>query len=773
MEQRKKIPLLVLSVSSLVSSVGFSSWVVSDFNEKKDPIKISPSLPVCYIQSSPNIKYTSIEKALSVAGSNDTADTIVVIPGVNPIISESCTISEKDTLLIPYEAENCNRDLKSADASTLESGVFSDDSSASISKNKKSEVTIKSADSQNKHIVLNNKGKIVIGGELGLGTSKQRPSGHTNGRYSQITLQDDSLISNSGTIECYGYIKGTSAESSALIINESGSSFFQPFVIDDYKGGSFSSAGNSQKVFPFNIFELPNCQITNEFYYGSSLNVWLAIYANNTTYVPDSSKLVGTSGALFNINSGKATIKYNSSSFPNTKVDIGSGTSASNINKMKITIEGNVSLDSMELSLGNTSLSTGNFAAPISYKFDVEVCDKANLLFEKKTKFLSGSSLTIDKGAAVSFDAESIFYQDFIDDSTYVSGQYSKKLGPAKLLNNGTLNLNSKFGGFVETNSVSGKIVTGASFSESVMTQELISAESGGMKWTYEEITGKAFGLITENDSNPVKACFGTNSTYSSKGNFWNGNKGSSEISEQKSGTKSGSCILPCSKILMSDGSYKYAGDIKTGDIVISFNHETGRLEPNVVIGNDDIDKPANAYNVVHLEFSDGQSTDFVYEHGYFDATMNRYVYLHEDDAQSFVGHDFICVSFSFAVTKTKLIKVTIREEITKLASPATANHLNFISDHMLSIGGGLAGLFNIFEYDSSSLAFDKEKMDEDIQRYGLLGYDSFEKYFPKEIYDLLPCKYLGVSIGKGLITWKTFEEYVNKWKDQLMENIK
>ena len=63
-----------------------------------------------------------------------------------------------------------------------------------------------------------------------------------------------------------------------------------------------------------------------------------------------------------------------------------------------------------------------------------------------------------------------------------------------------------------------------------------------------------------------------------------------------------------------------------------------------------------------------------------------------------------------------------------------------------------------------------KIKMDEDIKRYGLLG---FEKHFPKGIYDLLPCKYLGVSIGKGLITWDVFEGYVNQWKDQLMENMK
>lgn len=110
---------------------------------------------------------------------------------------------------------------------------------------------------------------------------------------------------------------------------------------------------------------------------------------------------------------------------------------------------------------------------------------------------------------------------------------------------------------------------------------------------------------------------------------------------------------------------------------------------------------------------------------------------------------------------------------ITRLAAPATANHLNLIIDGMLSMEGGLKGLFNIFDYDPKTLAFDKEKMQSDIRKYGLLTYMDFERFFPKEIYDLLPCKYLGVSIGKGLITWEIFESYVNKWKDQLMENVK
>ena len=232
-------------------------------------------------------------------------------------------------------------------------------------------------------------------------------------------------------------------------------------------------------------------------------------------------------------------------------------------------------------------------------------------------------------------------------------------------------------------------------------------------------------------------------------------------------------CLLPGSLVLMADGSYKQAGQIRTGDHVMSFNHETGKVEPNLVIGNDDIFKPEELHDVVHLEFSNGKETDFVYEHGYFDVTLNKYVYMHVDDFNQYIGHEFVSFDENQNVTKATLIKAHVSVVMTKLASPATANHLNLIVDDMLSMGGGLSGLFNIFDYDPKTLAFDKVKMNADIKKYGLLSYKDFERFFPKEIYDLLPCKYLGVSIGKGLITWEIFESYVNKWKDQLMENLK
>lgn len=230
------------------------------------------------------------------------------------------------------------------------------------------------------------------------------------------------------------------------------------------------------------------------------------------------------------------------------------------------------------------------------------------------------------------------------------------------------------------------------------------------------------------------------------------------------------SCILPSSLIMLPDGLYKQAGLLKPGDIVMSFNHETGRLELTEIIINDDIDEPEQTYDVIHLIFDNGNETDIVYEHGFFDLTLNKYVYLHTYDACNFIGHEFVFFKNSNGqIERIKLIQVIINKMVTRVCSPVTANNLNIVSDNMLSMAGGITGLFNIFEYENESLKYDIKKKNEDIKKYGLLDYSSFDKYLSKELYDKLPCKYMAISIGKGFISWNTIQSYIDRWVGRLL----
>ena len=88
----------------------------------------------------------------------------------------------------------------------------------------------------------------------------------------------------------------------------------------------------------------------------------------------------------------------------------------------------------------------------------------------------------------------------------------------------------------------------------------------------------------------------------------------------------------------------------------------------------------------------------------------------------------------------------------------------------MLSMAGGIEGLFNFFDYDPVTLKYDEAKKQADIEKYGLLTYEDYKDLLPYELYEVLPCQYMSVSIGKGLITWDKVKEYINHWSDQLLQ---
>lgn len=233
-------------------------------------------------------------------------------------------------------------------------------------------------------------------------------------------------------------------------------------------------------------------------------------------------------------------------------------------------------------------------------------------------------------------------------------------------------------------------------------------------------------------------------------------------------------CLLPDTLITMADGTYKKAIDVHTGDMAMAFNHEKGIFCPMLIIGNDHITEPARFHNIMNLFFSDGSQTRIAFEHGFFDIDLNKYVYLSEANYQDYLGHRFYGVKSNKDMAKKIVIldKVVITRGLTKICSPVTAQFFDIISDNMLSMAGGLKGLFNIFEYNPSTLQFDQKKKQADIKKYGLLSYSDFKDFFPKQIYDLLPCQYLGISIEKGLLTWEVFKGYVKKWGDQLKMNM-
>ena len=220
------------------------------------------------------------------------------------------------------------------------------------------------------------------------------------------------------------------------------------------------------------------------------------------------------------------------------------------------------------------------------------------------------------------------------------------------------------------------------------------------------------------------------------------------------------SCVVSGTLLTLADGTQKKVEDLLDTDMLLVFNHETGKFEsaPIIFVDRDEW----KYYDIVNLEFSNGTKTRLIYEHGYFDLTLNKYVYITEANYKDYIGHEFAFYDGD-KVNNVTLTNSYITNEYVGCYSPVTAYHLNYFVDGMLSMPGGIEGLFNIFDYNDD-MTYDIEKMNEDIEKYGLYTYEDFKDYLPYEVYLAFPGPYLKVSVEKGYITFEEIIGYIEQY---------
>lgn len=749
--KRRLRNILIFFISLATITVGFSDWFVV----AKKEIVISPQTStvraVAYIKSKPTVKYTSIEKALEVAAANSIKDQIFVLPGTNPTITRNVTIAANDELILPYVGETYQ------DTGRTKTGIFADSSASGVTTYRKNVVTI----SANVTLTVAQNAKLIIGGVLG--HNNQQSVGQTNGDYVEVNMRENAKIINHGTIDTFGYIKEYDFNNGSTIYAKGTSTIKLPFVIYDFRGGGFTNAANDKKVLPFNIFDFPNIKSVMEVEYGANVVGIVTIPASGSVTKSEGT-LIGSNGLFRQSVGSLIVVKYHGSSLLYTTRDAVRATNNENlINRTIIDLYGTASVSSISMS----AINTENFFLAFSYKFHLNIKTNAVINISEKMKFLKGTQVIIESGATVNMSKEVIFYQNYFEEAT-TAGQFYPTLYenvPAKLINNGNLNISSKFAGKIETTSTTGIVNTSYDdFVSEVVSLEMITGAGSFSisEQTWKEVTGYGIAHISET-SNPgmTVSRIAKNELYEAQTTWWLGNPGTGETVEvigPLQERESGSCLTFDTLITMADGSYKMVGDIRAGDLVQVFNHEIGEIEIAPITFNDDIDTDYELFNVLYLEFSNNKTVKVVYEHGFFDLDTMQYEYIDEHNFESFIGHRFVEISNN-ELSEVTLDNAYVVVEETKIVSPVSYYHLNIIIEDLLSMPGGIPGLFNIFEH-ASNLAYDEVKKAADIEEYGLFTYDDFKDRVPYEFYAAFPTPYLKVSLGKGLIT-EDFIEYL------------
>ncbi len=223
-------------------------------------------------------------------------------------------------------------------------------------------------------------------------------------------------------------------------------------------------------------------------------------------------------------------------------------------------------------------------------------------------------------------------------------------------------------------------------------------------------------------------------------------------------------CLVSGTLIQMADGTQKKIEDVSVGDYVLTWDFETGTYTNTmvVVIEHDDI----SVYEVVDLTFDDGVTVSLITEHGFFDADLNKFVYITPENAHEFIGHKFIKMSYNgqeLVYTEVSLSSVNISNKEIGAHSMVTANQLSHFANGYLSIAAGIDGLFNIFDI-TDDMKYDAEQMQLDIQTYGLYTYEDFVDYVSYEEYVAFNGAYLKIAVGKGLTTYDKIVEMINRY---------
>lgn len=395
------------------------------------------------------------------------------------------------------------------------------------------------------------KGKLVVGAQTGSGVTIDKETGkpyaapgyHQNkviGNYCEISL-GGKITLNDATLEVYGYIKGNGE------ITANNTTVIENLYLSGWMGGKLSAIryigndkisgislinGGTLKIdnptqFPFSQYELRAVQSKLTINKGSKLQGYAKIATGN----------VSEAGQNIPAQINEAILTFISSDASNASS--GLFRLVGNNSKIIKSMNGDrVRFDLFgEIKDGYTSISilvikkTVNMTSekvffPIDGRTDITLKNGATFTQGYMFKAMPGATITVESGGVYNLNGKLIMYdKSFTDISTYPYPGASR--GDAKLIVNGTMNVNGALGGNV-TSDNAGTVAVGANATISGVHSaegEGTMARGSGLDFlniifTFNDTCGVTKSLVFVNAGNSTVAA-ATNKTYNYNNGTW------------------------------------------------------------------------------------------------------------------------------------------------------------------------------------------------------------------------------------------------------------
>lgn len=479
--------------------------------------------------------YYTIEDALDVAASgqtifvlNDTAFATQEIAGVLYNDVKFKTVKTGVTLLLPFNENDTVGHIGAG-----EDGSDNYNATAALTGTAKLYKTL--VIPEGIEVIVN--GKLVVGAQTGKIDAGQRQNA-VSGNYCEISL-GGTITLNNATLEVYGYIKGNgeiTANNTTVIENlylsgwMGGTQSAVRYIGNDkIDGASLAISGNlkidNPTQFPFSQYELRSIQSRITINKGSKLQGYAKIATGKLE------QLGGLVKVPAQIN--EAYLTFISSDASNASS--GLFRLVGNNSKIIKSMSGDrVRFDLFdEINDGYTSLSvkvikkTVNMTSekvffPIDGRTDITLKNGATFTQSYMFKALPGATITVESGGIYNLNGTLVMYdKSFTDISTYPYPGASR--GDAKLIVNGTMNVNGALGGNV-TSDNAGVVAVGANATISGVHSaegEGTMARSGiYIVFTFNDICGVTKSQVFVNADNSTVAAE-TNKTYNYNNGMW------------------------------------------------------------------------------------------------------------------------------------------------------------------------------------------------------------------------------------------------------------
>ena len=479
--------------------------------------------------------YYTIEDALDVATSgqtifvlNDTAFATQEIAGALYNDVKFKTVKTGVTLLLPFNENDTVGHIGAG-----EDGSANYKATAALTGTAKLYKTL--VIPEGIEVIVN--GKLIVGAQTGTTAAGQKQNA-VSGNYCEISL-GGTITLNNATLEVYGYIKGNgeiTANNTTVIekLYLSGwmggtQSAVRYIGNDKIDGASLAISGNlkidNPTQFPFSQYELRSIQSRITINKGSKLQGYAKIATGKLE------QLGGLIKVPAQIN--EAILTFISSDASNASSGL-FRLVGNNSKIIKSTSGDRVRFDLFdEIKDGYTSLSvkvikkTVNMTSekvffPIDGRTDITHKNGATFTQSYMFKALPGATITVESGGIYNLNGKLVMYdKSFTDISTYPYPGASR--GDAKLIVNGTMNVNGSLGGNV-TSDNAGAVSVGANATISGVH----SAEGEGtmvrngiyIVFTFNDICGVTKSQVFINADNSTVAAV-TNKTYNYNNGTW------------------------------------------------------------------------------------------------------------------------------------------------------------------------------------------------------------------------------------------------------------